>query len=175
MGYRMMKNVYLKKRCRHKKITKSTYINKGKIFLGLFYNKYHYLHHKHLVLFFSLPHDSLLNLISHSSCHHSINAPEAVFILVAMEALWSFQSKERYENTKWLMETLWGDGVAKLVERLTRDTKNLGFKPRPHQEHKKTLRVFPSQKCCADSLSVCPTPMCVHTHTNDHIRMLKIL
>ena len=39
---------------------------------------------------------------------------------------------------------------------------------------RKTVRVFPGQKCCADSLSVCPTPVCVHTHTNDHVRTLKI-
>ena len=29
------------------------------------------------------------------------------------------------------------------------------------QEHKKTLGLFPSQKCCTDSLSVCPIPVCI--------------
>ena len=29
--------------------------------------------------------------------------------------------------------------------------------------------------CCVDSLSVCPTPVCIRTHKNDHIRTLKIL
>ena len=42
-------------------------------------------------------------------------------------------------------------------------------------EHKKTVTVFPSQKCCTDSLSVCPTPVCIRTHQNDHVRTLKIL
>ena len=44
------------------------------------------------------------------------------------------------------------------------------------QEHKKNW-VFPSQKCCADWLSMCPTPMCIHTptHKNDHARTLKIM
>ena len=37
--------------------------------------------------------------------------------------------------------------------------KDWRFEPRPHRE-KKIVKVFPSQKCCADSLSVCPTPMC---------------
>ena len=35
--------------------------------------------------------------------------------------------------------------------------------------------VFLSQKCCADSLSVCPTPVCIRTHKNDHVRTIKIL
>ena len=34
--------------------------------------------------------------------------------------------------------------------------------------------VFSSQTC-ADSLSVCPTPMCIRTHNNDHVRTLKII
>ena len=39
------------------------------------------------------------------------------------------------------------------------------------------MRVFPSQKCSPDSLSVCPTPVCMYTSTqkNDHARTLKIL
>ena len=48
------------------------------------------------------------------------------------------------------------------------------FKPRQEQ-HKKKLWVVPSQKCCADSLSVCPTPVCICTYKNDHVRTLKIL
>ena len=36
------------------------------------------------------------------------------------------------------------------------------------------MRVFPCQKCCADSLSVCPTPVCIRTHTNDHVRTLQM-
>ena len=31
------------------------------------------------------------------------------------------------------------------------------------------------KKCCADLLSVCPTPLCICTHKNDHVCMLKIL
>ena len=44
-------------------------------------------------------------------------------------------------------------------------------------DHKprKYVRVFPSQKRCADSLSVYPTPVCIRTHKNDHVRTLKIL
>ena len=34
--------------------------------------------------------------------------------------------------------------------------------------------IVPSQKCCAESLSVCPTPGCIRTHKNDHVRMPKI-
>ena len=34
---------------------------------------------------------------------------------------------------------------------------------------------FSESKCCADSLSVCPTPVCIPTHKNDHVRTLKIL
>ena len=65
----------------------------------------------------------------------------------------------------------WGDGgeggagvggVAQLVERHTRDPKTEGFEPRLRQK-------------CVDSLSVCPTPVCMRTHKNDHIHTLKIL
>ena len=35
--------------------------------------------------------------------------------------------------------------------------------------------VYPSQKWCADLLSVCPTPACIRTHKNDHVRTLKTL
>ena len=39
----------------------------------------------------------------------------------------------------------------------------------------KFVRVFLSQKYCADSLSVCPTPVCIRTHKNDHVRTLKVM
>ena len=45
-----------------------------------------------------------------------------------------------------------GDGVALLVERCTPDPKTRGSNP------VRSTRVFPSQKCCADSLSVFPKP-----------------
>ena len=39
-------------------------------------------------------------------------------------------------------------------------SKDPRFEPRVCQEHKKkVVRVFPSKICCADSLSVCPTPV----------------
>ena len=31
---------------------------------------------------------------------------------------------------------------------------------------------FLSQKCCADSLLVCPAPVCIRTHKNTHVRTL---
>ena len=52
-------------------------------------------------------------------------------------------------------------GVAQLVEGRTRDPKDRGLNP-----VRKTLSIFPSQKCCADSLSVCPIP-CVYTHAQE--------
>ena len=39
-------------------------------------------------------------------------------------------------------------------------------------------RFFTSiKKCCADSLSVCPAPVCIiiRKHKNDHVRTLKIM
>ena len=61
------------------------------------------------------------------------------------------------------------DGVAQLVVHWTRDpTKDPRFKPRQD----KFVRVFRSQKSCGDSLSVCPIPVCIHTHKNDHVCML---
>ena len=40
------------------------------------------------------------------------------------------------------------------------------------QEHKKNVEFFWVKKV---SLSVCPTPVCIHTHMKDHVRTLKIL
>ena len=57
-----------------------------------------------------------------------------------------------------------GGGVAQLVCRAsTRDPKTRGSNP-VRSTRKKVVIVFPSQKCCAGSLSVCPTPVCVYTH-----------
>ena len=46
------------------------------------------------------------------------------------------------------------------LERWAGNTKGRGFES--GQEHKKNLGVFPSQKGCTDSLSVCPTTVCVY-------------
>ena len=43
------------------------------------------------------------------------------------------------------------------------DSRSKGPRFESRQEHKKQLWVFPSQKC-ANSLSVCPTPVCIYTH-----------
>ena len=52
-----------------------------------------------------------------------------------------------------------GDRVAQLVERRTRDPKEVRILSGV-QLQEKIVSFFPlSQKCCADSLSVCPTPM----------------
>ena len=59
--------------------------------------------------------------------------------------------------------------VAQLIERRTQDSVTWGSNPVTWKEHKqKFVRVFPSKKCWADSLSVCPTPVCKCTHKNDH-------
>ena len=62
-----------------------------------------------------------------------------------------------------------GDGVAQVVDHRTRDPKIRGSNP-----SRSTRKSFPESKCCADSLSVCPTPVCLRTHKNDHVRTLKI-
>ena len=67
-----------------------------------------------------------------------------------------------------------GDAVAQLVERLTRDPKSRGYNP-IRSIRKKTVRVFSESKCCADSLSLCPTAVCIRTHKNDHVRTLQIM
>ena len=52
----------------------------------------------------------------------------------------------------------------------TRDPKNRGLNTRP--ELTKNV-FFASQKCCADSLSVCQSPVCIRTHENEHVRLLR--
>ena len=63
----------------------------------------------------------------------------------------------------------WGDGVAQSVERRTRDPKTawrLIRIPPASGAQETIVRVFPSQTCCADSLSVCPTPR-AYTHAQE--------
>ena len=63
--------------------------------------------------------------------------------------------------------TYGGDRVAQFVEHQTQDPKDVGSNP--VRSTRKKLWVFPSQKGCADSLLVCPTPVCIRMHKNDHI------
>ena len=44
---------------------------------------------------------------------------------------------------------------------------------RPRAQEKRVS--FSKSKCCADSLSVYPTPVCICMHKNDHVRTLKIM
>ena len=62
-------------------------------------------------------------------------------------------------------ETVRGDGVAQYwFERGTRDLKDRGSNP-VRSTRQICDSFFPSQKCCADSLSVRPTPPYVHART----------
>ena len=65
-------------------------------------------------------------------------------------------------------------GVAQLGECRIRDPKIGGSNPACVRS---TRKKFVSQKCCADSLPMCPTPVCTRTHKNNHVglRTLKIL
>ena len=54
----------------------------------------------------------------------------------------------------------------------TRDPKTRGSNP--VQRTRQICDTFSESKCCAD-LSECPTPVCIRTHKNDHVRILKIL
>ena len=68
-----------------------------------------------------------------------------------------------YINYQWNR-----DGVAHLVERRIWDPKIQkigGSNPAcVRSTRKNVVRVFPSQKCCANSLSVCLSPVCTRTH-----------
>ena len=76
------------------------------------------------------------------------------------------------ECTWCIFLTEWGDVVAQLVERQTPDRKDEGSNPvRSTRNNCEFFRV----KKCADLLSVCPTPVCICTHKNDHVHTLKIL
>ena len=45
----------------------------------------------------------------------------------------------------------------------------------PVSSTRKMCQIFLVKKCSADSLLVCPTPVCIGRHKNDHVRTLKIL
>ena len=60
--------------------------------------------------------------------------------------------------------------MAQWLERWTGDPKVEGLNP--VRSTRKTLR-FSSQKGCVDSLSLCPTPVCMRTHTKDHVCYVK--
>ena len=64
-----------------------------------------------------------------------------------------FLAKAKRENCQYCVsETVWGDGVAQLVERWTQELKD-------EQEHKK--KQIPNQKLSADSAQ----PLCVYACT----------
>ena len=55
-----------------------------------------------------------------------------------------------------------GDGLAQWLQRCTGHPKVEGFESR--QEHKNNFEFFRVKKGYADSLSVCPNPVCIRTH-----------
>ena len=65
----------------------------------------------------------------------------------------------------------WDDWVAQLVERRTPDSMTQG--PDPVGNTRKTWGLYPSQKYHADSLPVCPTPVCIRTHNSDRTRQFS--
>ena len=89
----------------------------------------------------------------------------------------NFNSRERWRNAIHTQSLAFidstGCGVGSVVRALDCSSKGRGFKSR--QEHKINVEFSSSQKGCADSLSVCPTPVCMRTHTKDHVRTLKIM
>ena len=67
-----------------------------------------------------------------------------------------------------------GDGLAQWLERWTGDPKV--ERSNPVRSTKNNFEFFRGNKGCADSLSVCPTPVCsIRSHTKDHVRTLQIL
>ena len=76
--------------------------------------------------------------------------------------------KKAWNISKW-----WGGSIGRALNSRSKDP---GFKPWPRQEQKNNWwEFFRVKKCYADSLSECPTPVCIHTHTNRHVHTLKIL
>ena len=68
-----------------------------------------------------------------------------------------------------------GDGVAQLVEHRL-DIQRSEVRTPSGTQYKKNCESFSESNFCADSLSsVCPTPVCIRTHNNGHVRTLKIL
>ena len=69
-----------------------------------------------------------------------------------------------------------GDVVAQLVERLPRDPMDSMTRgSNPVRSIRNICESCSESKCCADSLSVCYTPVCIRTHNNVGLRALKIL
>ena len=69
-----------------------------------------------------------------------------------------------------------GSSVGRASHSSSKDPKEQRFEPLPALgAQEKIVRVFPSQKRCADSQSVCPTSVCTRTHKHNHVRMLKIM
>ena len=177
MGYRMMKNVYLKHRCRHKKITKSTYINKGEICLDFLQQIPLPTPQTFSSFLLSPPwqfvksHQPLLIKLMSSLDQRSWSRVHSC----TMEALCSSNQRKRYENTKWLLETLWVMGG--LIGRVSDSRyKNPGFKPQAPSGAQETFVSFSESKMLCWLAVGVPNPH-VYTHTYEwsHIRMLKIL
>ena len=50
------------------------------------------------------------------------------------------------------------------------DSRIKGPRFESRQEHKKNVLYFPSQKCCADSLSVCLSSVCIREWSRTHVK-----
>ena len=68
-----------------------------------------------------------------------------------------------------------GDRVAQWLERRTRDSVTSVTRVRTPLGAQGNFVIFVPSQTCADSLSVCPTPVCIRTRKDDHVRTLKIL
>ena len=86
----------------------------------------------------------------------------------------TFHEPERSSTHLYFIVCDRGDGLAQWLELLGWRSKSREFES--FQEHKKNFEFFKVKKVSADSLSVCPTPVCIRrAHTKDHVRTLKIL
>ena len=105
-----------------------------------------------------------------STCHTmpislSLKALSAIGTLIS-----SFACRSRVRH----LTTHGVTGVAQLLERLDpRRFHDRRFEPCQEQSPKNLDSFSPSQKSCADSLSLWPTPVCMRMRKNDHVRHVK--
>ena len=77
-------------------------------------------------------------------------------------------------NNKVMICTLSGvTGLAQWLERWTGYPKGRGFESR--QKHNKNFEFFRVKKVVLTRCRCAQPPVCVRTHTTDHVRVLKIL
>ena len=108
---------------------------------------------------------------------HFLSLSPVKKLILQTRTYFSIARSIRFQPTFYIIpdrdqtRNLRGDGAPQWVERLTSQSKaRVGFPPGAREK----LNEFFKVKNVVLTLSVCPTPVCIRTHKNNHVLTLKM-